>query len=294
MTVAILGTGKMGAAMARRLSEQGFPLVLWNRTPERIPADIGAKVALSPAEAAYRAEIVISSLTDPAAVRDVYLGKYGAALAGGRLFIEMSTAGPEAVLELQPAISANGSRMIDAPVLGSIDAVLAGTLEILVGGAAADVAAAEPVLRSLGTVHQVGPLGSGARLKLISNAMLGGSLALASELQRLGTAVGLDPTDVWSALATRFPYLGAQEEAFVGHQHDHVNFALRDLVKDLDLAAGLEKETGTAAPIVDQVRRVYDAAPPELQRLSVTAILEAAKNGAEPSQAPSPTTVESR
>src|ERR1700738_63676 len=251
----------MGAAMARRLSEQGFQLVLWNRTPDRIPTDIGAKVALSPAEAAYRADTVISSLTDPAAVRDVYLGEYGAALAGGRHFVEMSTAGPASVLELQPAIEASGSRLIDAPVLGSIDAVLAGTLEILAGGTAADVAAAEPVLQSLGKVHRVGPLGSGARLKLISNVMLGGSLALASELQRLGTAVGLDPTDVWSALAARFPYLGAQEAAFVEHRHDHVNFALRDLVKDLDLAAALEKETGTAAPITDQVRHVYDAAP---------------------------------
>src|ERR1700694_3238376 len=126
MNVAILGTGKMGAAMARRLSERGFSLVLWNRTPERIPTDVGAKVALSPAEAAYRADIVISSLTDPAAVRDVYLGQYGAALAGGRLFVEMSTAGPASVLELQPAIEASGSRLIDAAVLGRIDAVVAG------------------------------------------------------------------------------------------------------------------------------------------------------------------------
>jgi 3-hydroxyisobutyrate dehydrogenase-like beta-hydroxyacid dehydrogenase len=276
MTVAILGMGKMGGAMARRLSEQGFPLVLWNRTPDRIPTDLGAAVATSPAEAASRAEIVISSLTGPDAVRQVYLGPDGAATAGGRLFVEMSTAGPAAVLELQPALEANGSRVIDAPVLGSVDAVRAGALEILAGGAAADVMAAEPVLRSLGKVDRVGPLGSGARLKLISNAMLGGSLALASELQRLGTAAGLDPMVVWSALAARFPYLASQEAAFVGHRHDRVNFALRDLVKDLDLAVGLERETGTTAPITDHVRRIFDAAPPEVQRLSVTAILEAA------------------
>ena len=275
MTIAILGTGKMGAAMARRLSNHGFPLVLWNRTPERIPTDLGAAIAATPAEAAVRAEIVISSLTGPEAVREVYLGVNGAGPVGGRLFIEMSTAGPAAVLELLPALEARGSRVIDAPVLGSVDAVLAGKLEILAGGADADVQAAEPVLRNLGTVHSAGPLGNGARLKLISNAMLGGSLALASELQRLGTAAGLEPDTVWSALATRFPYLAAQQGAFVGHRHDRVSFALRDLVKDLDLAAGLERETGITAPITDRVRKIYDAAPPELQRLSVTAILEA-------------------
>ena len=275
MTIAILGTGKMGAAMARRLSNHGFPLVLWNRTPERIPTDLGAAIAATPAEAAVRAEIVISSLTGPEAVREVYLGVNGAGPVGGRLFIEMSTAGPAAVLELLPALEARGSRVIDAPVLGSVDAVLAGKLEILAGGADADVQAAEPVLRNLGTVHRAGPLGNGARLKLISNAMLGGSLALASELQRLGTAAGLEPDTVWSALATRFPYLAAQQGAFVGHRHDRVSFALRDLVKDLDLAAGLERETGITAPITDRVRKIYDVAPPELQRLSVTAILEA-------------------
>ena len=275
MTIAILGTGKMGAAMARRLSDHGFPLVLWNRTPERIPTDLGAAIAATPAEAAVRAEIVISSLTGPEAVREVYLGVNGAGPVGGRLFIEMSTAGPAAVLELQPALEARGSRVIDAPVLGSVDAVLAGKLEILAGGADADIKAAEPVLRNLGTLHRAGPLGNGARLKLISNAMLGGSLALASELQRLGTAAGLEPDTVWSALATRFPYLAAQQGAFVGHRHDRVSFALRDLVKDLDLAAGLERETGITAPITDRVRKIYDAAPPELQRLSVTAILEA-------------------
>ena len=275
MTIAILGTGKMGAAMARRLSDHGFPLVLWNRTPERIPTDLGAAIAATPAEAAVRAEIVISSLTGPEAVREVYLGVNGAGPVGGRLFIEMSTAGPAAVLELQPALEARGSRVIDAPVLGSVDAVLAGKLEILAGGADADIKAAEPVLRNLGTVHRAGPLGNGARLKLISNAMLGGSLALASELQRLGTAAGLEPDTVWSALATRFPYLAAQQGAFVGHRHDRVSFALRDLVKDLDLAAGLERETGITAPITDRVRKIYNAVPPELQGLSVTAILEA-------------------
>ena len=111
MTIAILGTGKMGAAMARRLSDRGFPLVLWNRTPERIPADLGAAIAATPADAAARAEIVVSSLTGPEAVREVYLGVNGAGQVGGRLFIEMSTAGPAAVLELQPALEARGARL---------------------------------------------------------------------------------------------------------------------------------------------------------------------------------------
>jgi 2-hydroxy-3-oxopropionate reductase len=274
-SVAVLGTGRMGGTIARRLAAQGVPLVLWNRTPERIPDDIGATIAPTPAAAARGARVVLSSLTGPEAVRQVYLGADGAASVGGRLFAEMSTVGPSAVLELEPEVRAGGSRIIDAPVIGSVDAVAAGTLQILAGGAREDVEEAEPILRQLGSVRFVGPLGSGAKLKLVSNAMLGGSLALAAELQRLGTAAGLDPRDVFWALAARFPYVGHQERAFLEHRHDQVAFALRDLTKDLDLSESLERGADLRAPIVDLARQLFDQAPGELAGLNVTAILEA-------------------
>jgi 3-hydroxyisobutyrate dehydrogenase-like beta-hydroxyacid dehydrogenase len=273
MKVAILGTGKMGAAMASRLAGEGVRLVLWNRTRERVPAGLGA-VAATPGEAAGAADIVLSSLTGPEAIRDVYLGPDGAAAVPGKLFVEMSTVGPWSALELEPSVRAAGSSIVDAPVVGSVGAAAGGTLEILAGGRPEDVRAAEAVLSRLGHLRHVGPLGSGARLKLVSNAMLGGSLALAAELQRLGTAVGLDPESVLWALSARFPYLAQQRTAILEHRHDQVAFAMRDLTKDLDLAAGLERDAALSLPLTDHARRLFDEAPPELGGQNVTAIME--------------------
>src|SRR5438309_1340894 len=107
--VAILGTGKMGSALAARLSEAGFELTLWNRTPSRAEALGLGPVAESPAAAARGADLVISSLTGPDAVRAVYLGRDGALSSGaGARFVEMSTAGADIVPDLGAQVRAAG------------------------------------------------------------------------------------------------------------------------------------------------------------------------------------------
>src|ERR1700682_2413565 len=129
MRVAILGTGKMGGAMARRLKSQGHELTLWNRTRERAEALGVGKVAATPAEAAKQAEIVISILTDPEAVRNTYFGEGGAAKAArAQVFVEMSTAGPDLAKEIAAAIEGAGAQFVEAPVMGSTGAIAAGKL----------------------------------------------------------------------------------------------------------------------------------------------------------------------
>src|SRR5258705_1716079 len=99
--VAVLGTGRMGGAIARRLAGSGFDLTVWDRTTERARALNVGRVAPTPAEAVRGADIAISSLTNAAAVRDVYLGPQGAFVgADMRLFVEMSTAGPKSIEDL--------------------------------------------------------------------------------------------------------------------------------------------------------------------------------------------------
>lgn len=132
MRVAILGTGKMGGAMARRLEASGHELTLWNRTRERAEALRVGKVAKTPAEAAEDAEVVISMLTDAPAVRAAYLGENGAAkAANNQVFVEMSTAGPDVARELAPSIERAGAQYVEAPVLGSIAAVEAASSSCL-------------------------------------------------------------------------------------------------------------------------------------------------------------------
>src|SRR6267378_1495505 len=123
MRVAVLGTGKMGGAMARRLEAERHELTLWNRTRERAEALGVGKVAATPAEAAASADIVISMLTDADAVRATYLGENGVLKAArGQVFIEMSTAGPDVAKELAPLIERAGAQFVEAPVLGSVGA----------------------------------------------------------------------------------------------------------------------------------------------------------------------------
>src|SRR5258706_13365706 len=173
MRVAIIGTGKMGGAMARRLKSQGHELTLWNRTRERAEALGAGKVAATPAEAAQDGEVVISMLTDANAVRAAYLGDSGAAKAAqGQVFVEMSTAGPDLSKELAPLIEATGAQFVEAPVLGSIAAVEAGTLIILAAGDEAALERARPVLEDLGEVRRVGEVGRAASLKLAANSIM--------------------------------------------------------------------------------------------------------------------------
>ena len=164
--ITVLGTGRMGSALARRLAEVGFELTLWDRTAERAKAVEIGRVAASPAEAVEDAELVISSLTGPEALRATYLGPNGALEgAHGQLFLEMSTAGPEFEAELAPRVALTGSYLVDATIVGAPPIVEQGDATILVGGDAAHVEQARPVLAHFGTVRHVGQPGNGARLR---------------------------------------------------------------------------------------------------------------------------------
>ena len=273
MRVAILGTGKMGGAMARRLSSASHQLTLWNRTRERAEALGVGKAAGTPAEAVKDAEIVISMLTDAEAVRAAYLGKGGAAAAAkDQVFIDMSTAGPDVEKEIAHAIEAAGAQFVEAPVLGSIPAVEAGTLIVLAAGNDAAIERARPVLDALGEVRQLGELGNAASLKLVANTMLGGVSALAAELLAAGTSAGLNADDVFWVLSRTAPYLNARKAGFLEHQYEPVTFALRDAAKDLRLATELYERHGATTPLSKTTQELYEKAAKSAGHLDMSAI----------------------
>jgi 3-hydroxyisobutyrate dehydrogenase-like beta-hydroxyacid dehydrogenase len=273
MRVAILGTGKMGGAMARRLKSQGHELTLWNRTRERAEALGVGRVAATPAEAVDSAEVVISILTDADAVRSAYLGERGAAKAArDQVFVEMSTAGPDLSAAIAPQLEGKGSQYIEAPVLGSIPAVESGTLVVLAAGTEAAIERARPVLQALGEVHRVGELGSAASLKLVANTMLAGVSALGAELMAAGTNAGLNADDVFWVISRIAPFLGSRKAGFVEHRYEPVTFALRDAVKDLRLATELYKRTGTTTPLSTKTKELYEKATGSAGDLDMSAI----------------------
>jgi 3-hydroxyisobutyrate dehydrogenase-like beta-hydroxyacid dehydrogenase len=274
MRVALLGTGKMGGAMARRLAAAGHELTLWNRTRERAEALGVGKVAATPAEAVERAEIVISMLTDANAVRATYLGDGGASSAAkkGQVFVEMSTAGPEISREIAPAVEHAGAQLVEAPVMGSIVAVESGKLFILTAGDEAAIERARPVLEVLGEVRRVGNLGRAAALKLVANSMVAGVSALAAELQSAGTAAGLDAEDVFTVISRMAPALNMRKAGFVEHRYEPVTFSLRDALKDVRLALDLYRRSGSTTPLTSATEALYERAAKSVADLDISAI----------------------
>ena len=270
--IAILGTGRMGSAIAQCLA--GFEPTLWNRTRSRAEQVGVGRVAATPADAARDADIVILSLTGADAVRAALAGPDGALTAThGQLFIEMSTSGPAVLEEVATQLRASGSSLIDAPIMGAPAVVLRGAAAILAGGASDDVARARPVLELLGEVRHVGPLGSGARLKLVANSMLGVVITAAAELQVAGEAAGLDGEQVFWVLARLAPVLEMRRAGYLQRCHQPTLFAVRDLLKDLDLALELFDQSGVDSPLTSRARTIVDEAAVQGADLDITAVI---------------------
>jgi 3-hydroxyisobutyrate dehydrogenase len=176
MNVGIMGTGRMGTAVAGRLLGLGVPVAVWNRTTAKAQplVEAGARLAATPAELARVSDVVVSFLTDAAAIDAAYDGPDGALAAGaGKLFIEMSTVRPETEAALAAKARARGAALVDCPVGGTVGPAKEGKLFGFVGGEAADVERARPVLEKLcRRIEHVGPVGAGARMKLAINLPL--------------------------------------------------------------------------------------------------------------------------
>ncbi|TWE16515.1 3-hydroxyisobutyrate dehydrogenase [Kitasatospora atroaurantiaca] len=223
--IAFLGLGGMGTPMARRLLAAGYPLTVWNRTASRAAqlAAAGAGVAATPAEAVREADVVITMLADPAAVREV-VGAFASALRPGVTLIEASSIGPQGVREVAGMLP-EGVALVDAPVMGSVDRAAGGELSLLVGG---DVTEVRDVLEVFGTLTLCGATGTGAALKVVLiNAVITGVTAI-GEAMALADAFGLPEELVTGAMA-HGPLAGVAGRAFGQGSHFPVWLAAKDV-----------------------------------------------------------------
>jgi 3-hydroxyisobutyrate dehydrogenase-like beta-hydroxyacid dehydrogenase len=278
--VAVLGTGKMGGAIAQRLKTGGFEVSVWDRTKSKAEALQVGRVADSPADAARHADVLVSMVTGPQALRDVYFGPTGVFSAGpGSTIVDMSTVGPAAAQELADAAELKGAKLVEAPVIGSIPAVNSGTLVILAGAALVeDLEAVRPVLQQLGEVHYVGDIESAATLKLLANSFLGIVSAGAAELLAAGTAQGVDPIEIFTVLTRIAPGLKVREAGFVRNIHEPTMFAVRDILKDLDLGLALYQRApglGSRVPLTAITRELFAGVASRVPDLDISAIVTA-------------------
>ena len=242
-SVAILGLGTMGFGMANNLLKAGFPLTVYNRTrakAEPLAAD-GARIGISPADAARDADVILSMLSDDAASRSTWTGDTGALhhAKPGAVLIESSTVTPGWITELAVLAEKQKLHLLDAPVTGSRAQAKAGQLNFLVGGDASILERIKPVLAAMSKeVIYLGPIGSGARMKLINNFLCGVQVASLAEGLTWIERSGLDRDQALNVLkhgAPGSPLFGAISERMVNATYE-VNFLLSLMRKDLGYA----------------------------------------------------------
>lgn len=268
--VGFIGLGALGAPMAANLLAQGFPLTVHNRSREReLPlAAAGARRAATPAAAAEGAAVLALCLSDDAAVAAVLLGegdeRPAAAVAGlapGALVVDFSTIAPETSRALAAALAARGVAYLDAPVTGGTEGARAGTLSVLVGGAAADLERARPLLEAVGrTITAIGPVGAGQAAKAVNQVLVAGSYAAVAEAMALGQRLGLPMEEVRQALVG-----GAAGSWALEHRGGAMlrgefplGFRLRLHRKDLAIALEAAAAGGLGLPVAALVAAMED------------------------------------
>ena len=196
-SIGFIGLGIMGGAMAANVLRAGYDLTVWNRTPGRITplAEAGAAVATGPADLAARSDIIITCVSDTPDVEAVILGP-GGVIEGARpgaLVIDCSTISPEATRTIAARLRQKGVHLLDAPVSGGSEGAARGTLSIMLGGEADQVARALPVLQAMGqTITHVGGQGAGQMAKLVNQVLVVVTMQGVAEALLLAQAGGLD------------------------------------------------------------------------------------------------------
>ena len=266
-SIAFVGTGIMGRPMVLNLLKAGFSVAVFNRS--RPPLDelgeAGATVCGSSAEAASKADVVITCLPDSPDVEAVVLGP-GGILEGARegsLYIDMSTISPAVSKKVAETLAGRKVRMLDAPVSGGDVGAREGTLSIMVGGAASDFEEAKPVFGAMGkTVVHVGEEGgAGGYVKIANQIMVGLHIAAMSEALVVGSKAGVDPEKMIAALSgglAQSRVLELRGPNLVRGEYP-AGFRIRLHRKDLRLAMEAGAEIGVALPSAGQLYQMFNS-----------------------------------
>lgn len=256
MKIGFVGLGTMGGAMAANAARAGFDVVAWNRTPGRAAdlEELGVRLAGSPADVATEAELIITIVSDTPDVEAVLFGSNSVADGArkGSLVVDMSTISPSATRDFATRLGQRGVAMLDAPVSGGSEGAKKGTLSIFVGGEAADLERARPVLGALGTtITHVGPIGSGQAAKAVNQVILAGTYLGVAEGIVLAIKAGLDVDQLVAALGggAAQSWVLANRSGRMQANDYPLGFKVSLHRKDLGIALQLARETGTALPI---------------------------------------------
>lgn len=265
MTLALLGTGLLGRAVAERLQSVGHSVTVYNRTTSKaLPLQAyGITVVTRPEQAIAQTDCVLLMLADAAAIRAVLLTPASLAVLRGKTVIQMGTIAQEESLALQAEIERVGGSYCEAPVLGSLAEAQAGTLFVMVGGTEGQFAQRGPLFRSLSREPRlIGPVGKAASLKLALNQLI------AAEMSAFALSLGLVqragvPVDTFMAIlresALFAPAFEKKLPRLLTRDYQRPNFSTRHLLKDVELflkeASGYELTTSSLEGIRPVLQR---------------------------------------
>jgi len=262
-TLAVIGTGLMGAPMVRRLLAAGYRVTVWNRTPSRAEDLIGdgAHVARTATGAVDAARGVLLMLKDGPAIEEVVFQSEVVERLAGRTILQMGTIAPEESVGFAGRTVAAGGEYLEAPVLGSIPEATAGTLIVMAGGEPDLFERWRPVLEVLGQkVSRIGPVGHAAVLKLAMNqliATMAATYAMGLELVR---SHGVDVEHYVETVRASALYSKAFDKKLprmLERDFSNPNFPARHMLKDVDLCLGTAESRGLGAEVLAALHELF-------------------------------------
>jgi 3-hydroxyisobutyrate dehydrogenase-like beta-hydroxyacid dehydrogenase len=264
LTVGLIGLGNMGTAIAERLLDGGYELLVFNRTPGKAAAlaTRGAAVAQTSADLVSQVDVVLTSLANDEALEAV-AAEVVAAARSGTVLVDLSTVSPAASARVAALAEEASVAYVRAPVSGNPTVVRAGNLSFIVSGGHEAFERVEPVIRTIGpTIHHVGD-GEQARIvKLAINLMVAGLAQLMSEALVLGETAGVsrqDLLDVMASSAAGAPFVKYKTEPLLRDDFS-ATFTTALMAKDIDLVLDAAEEAGVELPVASEMKALLRAA----------------------------------
>ena len=262
MRVALLGTGTMGAGMARSLLRAGLEVAVWNRSADKAAplADDGASVCATPVDAVRGADAVVTMLYDVDSVLDVVGGVV--AEIGHAVWVQSATIGLDGIRRVAAFAEEHGLRVLDAPVLGTRKPAEDGDLVVLVSGSPTLRDSAQPVFDAIGsrTMWVGDDLGDASALKLAANAWVASITAATAQSVALARALGLDPQLFLDAIAgapVDSRYAHVKGAAMIAGTYEPAAFAVDGVAKDVALIQGAAAAAGVDTRLLEALAELY-------------------------------------
>ena len=276
-TIGWIGLGRMGTPMSKRLMDEGYPVMVYNRTKGKEEAFTEAlfSISSSPAEILKKNDVVVVMVSDDKAIQDIFTGPSGLLMAGvsGKIIINMSTVSPDISKEMAGFCSKQGNQYLDAPVSGSVKQAETGTLVVMVGGDEVAFQKVKPILEHLSKLAiRVGANGAGNNAKLAVNTLLGIMSQGLAEVVLFAQQNGIETEDLMNIInnsAMGNVYMKIKGDAIL-NDNFQAAFALKHIAKDLRLA----KQSGLKSPLGTTFLKTFQDAEAEYGEEDIIAVIK--------------------